>query len=88
MIHKIYVKAKHASMLSVDIPQVYLWSKFEDFVPFGYIDDTKQQVNILPTHKGVYACTHTHVGDAHLGYCISTSLLYKVVLEISPPLCL
>ena len=38
MMCAILVMAQYALLISADLPQIYLCSKFEDSIPYGYLE--------------------------------------------------
>lgn len=37
-IHEIHVMAWYASLISADLPQIHLWSKYDSSIPFGFLE--------------------------------------------------
>ena len=81
MIYKIEVMASYALLHLKDLPQIYLWSKFQESIPCGYLetelDTTEQNISITCTNEHGQSHPHTNK-DTHEEYCIlvSTTLLW------------
>ena len=68
-----YVMAQIVSLFSVDLPHLYIWSKFEDSIPFEYL------LNELRTKGEYFAHTYwqTHAHSECTPMCMHRMALHK-----------